>query len=53
MTLEEALAAMKRETRRLAKRQLTWFRGDKEIRWFHPVAERSKIKRLAEAFLDA
>jgi len=27
---------MKQETRHLAKRQLTWFRADKEVRWFHP-----------------
>ncbi|MDH7497855.1 MAG: tRNA (adenosine(37)-N6)-dimethylallyltransferase MiaA [Syntrophomonadaceae bacterium] len=33
-TLEEAVAAIKRETRRYAKRQLTWFRRDGRIRWF-------------------
>jgi len=53
MTLPQALSVMKRETRRLAKRQLTWFRGDKEMRWFHPEAERGKIRRLAEEFLNA
>ncbi|MGB7947008.1 MAG: tRNA (adenosine(37)-N6)-dimethylallyltransferase MiaA [Candidatus Binatia bacterium] len=53
MTLPQALSVMKRETRRLAKRQLTWFRGDKEVRWFHPEAERDKIKRLAEEFLNS
>src|SRR5258706_1274441 len=30
--LDEALALIKRDTRHLAKRQLTWFRADKEIR---------------------
>jgi len=44
MSLEEAVFLMKRDTRRLAKRQLTWFRSDKEIRWFHPQAERERIK---------
>jgi tRNA dimethylallyltransferase len=34
--LADALAEMKQETRHLAKRQLTWFRGDREIFWFHP-----------------
>jgi len=34
--LAEAVAAIKRDTRRYAKRQLTWFRADPEIRWFHP-----------------
>lgn len=52
MTLEDALALMKRDTRRLAKRQLTWFRADKEIRWFHPERERDKILRTAKEFLD-
>lgn len=52
MTLEDALALMKRDSRRLAKRQLTWFRGDKEILWFHPERERDKILRTAKEFLD-
>ncbi len=34
-TLEEAVETLKRETRRYAKRQLTWFLRDKEIRWFN------------------
>ena len=33
---EEAIRLLKRNSRRYAKRQLTWFRKDKEIRWFHP-----------------
>lgn len=33
-SLEEAVAAMKRDTRQYAKRQATWFRGDREINWF-------------------
>ncbi|HEX6769626.1 MAG TPA: tRNA (adenosine(37)-N6)-dimethylallyltransferase MiaA, partial [Candidatus Binatia bacterium] len=36
LTLDAALEEMTQETRHLAKRQLTWFRGDKEVRWFHP-----------------
>lgn len=31
--LEEAKALMQRNTRRLAKRQMTWFRRDKRIEW--------------------
>ncbi len=33
-TLEQAIDAIKLETRRFAKRQLTWFRRDKRIIWF-------------------
>ncbi len=34
MSLPEAVALLKRETRRYAKRQLSWFRRDKRIAWF-------------------
>jgi tRNA dimethylallyltransferase len=52
MTLKEAVFLMKRDTRRLAKRQLTWFRSDGEIRWFHPEAERAKIRHTIQEFLN-
>ncbi len=32
-SLEEAKDAMKKNTRRFAKRQLTWFRAEKRLRW--------------------
>ncbi len=35
-TLDEAVDLIKRNSRRYAKRQLTWFRKDKEIQWFLP-----------------
>ena len=49
--LPEALEEMKQETRRLAKRQLTWFRSDPEIRWFHPERQNRTIADLIQAFL--
>ena len=33
-TFDEAIEAIKLETRHFAKRQLTWFRRDKRIIWF-------------------
>jgi tRNA dimethylallyltransferase len=48
-SLEDALDLMKRDTRHLAKRQLTWFRRQNEIRWFHPD-DRSRIFEIAEKF---
>ncbi len=33
ISLEEAIKALKTETRRYAKRQLTWFRRDEDINW--------------------
>ena len=44
-SLPEAVEAIKRNTRRYAKRQLTWFRKDKEYDWFPPDAA-EVIKRL-------
>lgn len=35
MNLEEAVAILKRNTRRYAKRQLTWFRRDARFTWFN------------------
>lgn len=49
LAMETALAAMQQETRNLAKRQLTWFRGDKEVRWFHP-AQMPEIRQAAQEF---
>lgn len=36
ITKEEAIEILKRNTRRYAKRQMTWFRRYKEIQWFSP-----------------
>lgn len=33
LTLEDAVSLIKRDTRRFAKRQLTWFRREQEITW--------------------
>jgi tRNA dimethylallyltransferase len=34
ITLQEARAAIQQSTRRYAKRQLTWFRKEPDVRWF-------------------
>ena len=49
--LTGALEEMKQETRRLAKRQLTWFRRDREILWFHPEKQQREICQRAGEFL--
>jgi len=38
VSFDETVSQLKRDTRRYAKRQLTWFRADPEIRWYHPEA---------------
>jgi tRNA dimethylallyltransferase len=35
-TLAEAIDLIQRNTRKYARKQLTWFRGDPEIKWFEP-----------------
>ena len=39
---DEAIELIKRNSRRYAKRQLTWFRRDEQIEWFNP-SDREKI----------
>jgi tRNA dimethylallyltransferase len=51
MGLTEALAEMKQETRHLAKRQLTWFRRDDGIRWYHPERQKDEIFKAVSEFL--
>ena len=36
-SLEEAVDLIKRNSRKYARKQLTWFRRDKEINWFEPT----------------
>ena len=48
--LEEAVELMKRNTRRYAKRQLTWFRGDSRVHWLKAGAGKS-IEALANETL--
>ncbi|MDF1537096.1 MAG: tRNA (adenosine(37)-N6)-dimethylallyltransferase MiaA [bacterium] len=45
--LEEAVELIKRNTRRYAKRQLTWFRGEEGVTWLE-YAGREEIPGLAE-----
>lgn len=48
MTLEEATENLKRETRRYAKRQLTWFRRNEKINWIY-IDGKNKDDLLNEA----
>jgi len=37
ISYEKAVELIKRNSRHYAKRQITWFSGDKDITWFHPA----------------
>lgn len=45
-TLEEAIDLIKRNSRRYAKRQLTWFRRDDDTAWFAPSDVESIINHI-------
>lgn len=47
ITLEEAVEEIKKNTRRFAKRQLTWFNKDKNVSWFLP-SDKVEIARFIE-----
>ncbi|MBR4783479.1 MAG: tRNA (adenosine(37)-N6)-dimethylallyltransferase MiaA [Bacteroidaceae bacterium] len=46
-TLEQAVEKIKRNTRVYAKKQMTWFKHDPEIHWFHPEDE-ERILRFCD-----
>jgi tRNA dimethylallyltransferase len=48
MTVEDALRLMIRDTTRYAKRQMTWFQREPEIRWLD-VDEAGGVEGTAEA----
>lgn len=46
--LEECVRLLKRNSRRYAKRQLTWFRKDPGFTWFHPGNVQAIIRYIEE-----
>jgi len=48
ISLERAIENIKTNTRRYAKRQLTWFKRDEELKWFLPENYESIIKHIDE-----
>ena len=47
-SLEEAVERIKGNTRRYARKQLTWFKKDERIRWYHPD-DQNKIMNEIDA----
>lgn len=50
-TREEAIELIKRNSRRYAKRQLTWFRRDEEIAWFNPKESEKIVEYINQRFV--
>ncbi len=51
LTLEEAIDQIKIHTRQYAKRQMTWFKKDKEMFWFAPGDTGSIISRINDSIV--
>ena len=51
-TLEEAVYILKRDTRHFAKRQLTWFRREKDVIWVNKPDFEYDDKRILEYILE-
>ncbi len=51
ISLEKAIELTKRNTRRFAKRQMTWFRKDKRIQWIE-IDNNTTFKRTAESIIS-
>jgi len=52
-TLAEAIENAKMNTRRFAKRQLTWFKKSDDIQWFDYKEDREKIIERIETQLSS
>ena len=46
--LEEAVERIKGNTRRYARKQLTWYKKDEQIRWFHPDDKETIINYISQ-----
>ena len=51
LSWDECVRTLKRDTRRFAKRQFTWFGADQQIQWYEPD-QLNEIVRLVEGFLE-
>jgi tRNA dimethylallyltransferase len=47
-SLEEAVERMKGNTRRYARKQLTWFKRDSEVKWFDPDNKDKILKYITQ-----
>jgi tRNA dimethylallyltransferase len=51
ITREKAIELIKRNSRHYAKRQMTWWKRDEDIRWFHPKQIEDIIRYIEEIHL--
>lgn len=53
LTLDQAVEEIKIHTRQYAKRQMTWFKRDGEIKWIHPSSVKEMIVFAEESLRSA
>ena len=53
MELDEAIEDTAKKTRRYAKRQMTWFRGEAGVRWFRGFGAEPQVIDGAVRFVEA
>ena len=51
-SLEESLEKLKQHTRNYAKRQITWFKRNKEIHWFNPLEDKDIVNKIINLFKE-
>lgn len=47
-SLDEAVERIKGNTRRYARKQLTWYKRDPQVRWFHPDQQEEILKYISQ-----
>jgi len=52
LELKDAVAEIKKQTRNLAKRQLTWFRRMKGASWIETNGDNDDLERIAQIICD-
>jgi tRNA dimethylallyltransferase len=46
LALDEAIERIKGNTRRYARKQLTWYKKDEQMKWFHPNQKENIINYI-------
>jgi tRNA dimethylallyltransferase len=49
---DDTIRIIQRDTRRYAKRQLTWFRRQPDVKWFNGPGDNSDIKQMVREFVQ-
>jgi len=52
ITFEEAVLKIKKNTRNYAKRQITWFKKDKRIKWFS-ISDIDEIEKISDEIINS